>query len=136
MSNEPPKESQQSSRSPAEWVSFNIALCILTTIVGLVLYSWLTGEDQPPVLSVKLEGEIRQVEGQFYVPFTVSNTGGRTVESVQVVAQLRVDGEVEEAGEQQVDFLSSGETIEGAFIFSSKPSEGEIIVRAASYKLP
>ena len=67
---------------------------------------------------------------------TLTNTGGDTAESVQIIAELRVNGEVVESGEQQIDFLSRGETEEGAFIFSRNPSQGQLIVRSSSYKLP
>ncbi|MGB3207929.1 MAG: TIGR02588 family protein [Crinalium sp.] len=129
-------ETSKPERSLAEWVTFASATFILILIVGLVVYNWFTQEDQPPVLSVTRNGEIRQVKGQYYVPFTVTNVGGDTAESVQIIAELRQNGQAEETGEQQIDFLSSGETAEGAFIFSTNPSEGELNVRVASYKLP
>ncbi|MBE9129086.1 MULTISPECIES: TIGR02588 family protein [unclassified Coleofasciculus] len=131
-----PQVEQKPQRSPAEWISFGIALSILTAIVGLVIYQWFTQKERPPVLSVTSESEIRQASGQFYVPFTVTNTGGQTAELVQVIAELRINGEVEEDGEQHIDFLASGETEEGAFIFSRNPREGELMMRVASYKLP
>lgn len=128
---------QKQERSPAEWTTFSIALFILAIIVGLVLYKWFTQTNQPPVLSVTTpKAEIREAPGQFYVPFSVKNAGGETAESVQVIAELRINGEVEEAGEQQIDFLASGETEEGAFVFSRDPRKGELIIRIASYKLP
>ena len=127
---------QEQSRSFAEWLSFSIAIVIVTTIVALVLYRWQTQEKQPPLLSLNRQGEVRQAEGQFYVPFTVVNRGGETVEAVQVVGELLIDGQVEETGEQQIDFLSSQETESGAFIFSRNPQEGQLIIRVASYKLP
>jgi uncharacterized protein (TIGR02588 family) len=123
-------------RSPAEWTSFGIALLILATIVGLVIYQWLTQKNQPPILSVRTSSEMRQIPGQFYIPFEVKNIGGETAESVQVIAELRINGEVEESGEQQIDFLASGETEEGAFVFSRDPRQGELSMRVASYKLP
>jgi uncharacterized protein (TIGR02588 family) len=123
-------------RSPAEWTTFSIALIILATIVGLVIYEWLTQKHRPPVLSVTSSSEVRQVPGQFYVPFEIKNSGGETAESVQVIAELRINGEVEESGEQQIDFLASGETEEGAFVFSRDPRQGELSMRVASYKLP
>jgi uncharacterized protein (TIGR02588 family) len=43
---------------------------------------------------------------------------------------------VEESGEQQIDFLASGEKEEGAFVFSRDPRQGELVMRVASYKLP
>ncbi len=127
---------QKPKRSPAEWTTFSIALLILAAVVGLVIYKWLTQKNQPPVLSVSASSEIREAPGQFYVPFSITNTGGETVESVQVIAELSINGEVEESGEQQMDFLASGEKEEGAFVFSRDPREGELSVRVASYKLP
>ncbi len=127
---------QQQKRNPAEWVTFAIACFILSILTGLVLYNWATKEQKPPVISVTRNAPIRETQGQFYVPFTVTNTGGETAESVQIIAELRVNGEVLESGDQQIDFLSSGETQAGAFIFSSNPSQGELIVRSSSYKLP
>lgn len=130
------QEPRQTPRSPAEWTTFGIASAILTAIIGLVLYSGLARPDRPPVLSVTRQSEIREEQGQFYVPFAVTNDGTDTAESVQVIAELRMNGEVEESGEQQIDFLSGGETEEGTFVFSRDPRQGELIVRVASYKLP
>jgi len=127
---------QQQKRTPAEWATFAIACFILFTLTGLVIYNWVTKKQAPPVISVTRNAPIRETQGQFYVPFTVANTGGETAESVQIIAELRVNGEVLESGDQQIDFLSSGETQEGAFIFSRNPSQGQLIVRSSSYKLP
>ena len=127
---------QQQKRTPAEWATFAIACFILFTLIGLVLYNWLTKKHEPPIISVTRNTPIRETQGQFYVPFTVTNTGGETAESVQIIAELRVNGEVLESGDQQIDFLSSGETQEGAFIFSRNPSQGQLILRSSSYKLP
>ncbi|MBD1827020.1 TIGR02588 family protein [Microcoleus vaginatus GB1-A2] len=127
---------QQQKRTFAEWVTFAIASFILATLVGLVLYNWVTKKQEPPVISVTRNAPIRETQGHFYVPFTVTNTGGEAAASVQIIAELRVNGEVLESGDQQIDFLSSGETQEGAFIFSRDPSQGQLIVRSSSYKLP
>lgn len=131
-----PQVEQQTPRSSAEWTTFSIALLIVAAIVGLIIYKWLNQKNQPPVLSINNSGEIREAPGQFYVPFSVTNTGGETAESVQVIAELRINGKVEENGEQQIDFLASGEKQEGAFVFTHDPRTAELIVRIASYKLP
>ncbi|MEC4984388.1 MAG: TIGR02588 family protein [Oscillatoria sp. PMC 1068.18] len=131
------KAQRPNGRSPAEWVTFSIALLIVAAIASLVVYRWITGEDEPPTLSIAIaEKEIRSTQGQYYVPFSVTNAGGSTAESVEVIAQLRVDGEIEEIGSQEIEFLSSGEVQQGAFVFSRDPNQGELIVRVASYKLP
>jgi uncharacterized protein (TIGR02588 family) len=127
---------QQPKRSIAEWITFSIASFILAIIVSLVCYTWLNEKNQPPILSVTKKQTIREINGQFYVPFEVINSGGDTAESVQIMAELMIDGKVTETGEQQIDFLSSGETEEGAFIFSQNPRQGQLNIRVGSYKLP
>lgn len=129
-------KTEQPPRSIAEWVTFSIASLILAIIVSLVGYTWLNEKNQPPILSVTKKQTIREIDGQFYVPFEVENTGGDTAESVQIMAELLINGKVTETGEQQIDFLSSGETEEGAFIFSQNPRQGQLNVRVSSYKLP
>lgn len=131
----PEKKSDHSAQSPAERISFLIACAILTSVLGTVLFLW--GRDrnpQPPTLAISSTVENRQ--GLYYVPFTVINTGGETAEAVQIIAELSINGEIVESGEQQIDFLSSQEEAEGAFIFTQAPNSGELIVRTASYKLP
>jgi uncharacterized protein (TIGR02588 family) len=126
----------KSRRSFAEWISFGIATLILVAIAGLVIFDWLTTKQQPPILVVTHNNSVRAAQGQFYVPFTVSNLGGSTAESVQVVASLQIHEKVKESGDQQIDFLAGGEKEEGAFIFSHDPRRGQLILRVASYKLP
>jgi uncharacterized protein (TIGR02588 family) len=123
-------------RSLAEWTTFSIASTILGAIAALIIYTWVSDQHEPPVLEVSQTSQIREANGQFYVPFELSNRGGETVESVQVVAELQVNGQVQESGDQQIDFLSSGEKAEGGFIFRSDPRKGELVVRVASYKVP
>jgi uncharacterized protein (TIGR02588 family) len=129
-------ENQHQERSIAEWVTFSTASFILAVIVGLVGYTWLTDKHQPPIVSVTNKQTIREHDGQFYVPFEIVNTGGDTAESVQIIAELKIDGKVAETGEQQIDFLSGDEKEEGAFIFSQNPNQGNLTIRVASYKLP
>lgn len=123
-------------RSLAEWVTFSIATCILIALIGLVLYDWFISQNRPPVLIVEPYGTVRVVQGQFYQPFLLANTGGGIAKSVQVVTELHIPGAPDETGEQQIDFLSGGEKKRGSFIFSHDPRQGELILRVASYKLP
>jgi uncharacterized protein (TIGR02588 family) len=127
---------QRKQRSFAEWITFSIASLIVASIVGLVLYSWVTLGDRPPVLAIEQSGKIRQAEGNFYVPFTLTNKGGETADAVRVTAELRIDGKVEQRGEQQIDFLAGGEAESGVFLFSRNPRNGELILRVSSYQKP
>ncbi|MEC4804167.1 MAG: TIGR02588 family protein [Jaaginema sp. PMC 1079.18] len=129
-------ENAEKQRSSAEWISFSIALALLGVVVSLIVYSWLSQSYKPPILIVKTSPEFRQVEQQFYVPFTVTNEGGTTVQSVQVIAELWIDNQLQQQGSQEITFLSKGEVQSGAFIFNYDPSQGELIVRVASYQLP
>lgn len=139
-----PQESQatdefrQQPRSLAEWITFTLASVILLGVVGAVVWDWLRGGNQesvPPVLTVQVSGKVRSAQGSYYVPVTVANLGGTTVESVQVSAVLE-NGPEAETGEQEIDFLSAGETEEGAFVFTQDPRQGKLSLRITSYKLP
>ncbi|TBR60187.1 TIGR02588 family protein [Westiellopsis prolifica IICB1] len=129
-------EQEQPKRSPAEWVTLSISLFILAVIVSLVAYIWINEKDQPPVLSVSNKQKIWEADGQFYVPFEIINTGGETAESVQLIAELEIQGKVTQTGEQQIDFLSRGEKEEGAFVFNQDPRKGQLTIRVGSYKSP
>ena len=129
------RQPHKTNRSFAEWVTFYLSLTVLGLIIGLVVFSWVRESDRPPILSVNLTSPIQEIEGQFYLPYTVKNTGDQTAESVEVVAELSW-GDQKQTGTQQIDFLSGGETSSGAFIFSHDPQHGNLMTRIASYKLP
>ena len=128
-----PKKTQR--RSLAEKVSFSISLSIVGTIIALVCYTWIAGDTSPPILSVTT-AQIREAKQQYYVPFTVSNFGGETANSVEITAELFIDSETIETGTQEVDFLSRQEKHSGEFIFSKDPKQGKLTVRVASYQQP
>ncbi|MGB3672219.1 MAG: TIGR02588 family protein [Phormidesmis sp.] len=129
-------ENQSESRSAAERVSFFVALAILLGIVSGVGYLWVSDRNQSlPVLKVSTS-RTEQRQADYYVPFTVTNLGGKTAATVQVTAELRINSEVVESGEQIIDFLSREEEATGAFIFVRNPNEGELTIRVASYSEP
>jgi uncharacterized protein (TIGR02588 family) len=125
-----------SNRSLAEQISFTIALAILGFILSLIIYSWVNGDNSPPILNVRIDGKIYQANTQFYVPFVVKNQGGKTAEAVEVNAELILDEQMTESGTQQIDYLSGGEEQSGAFIFDRDPNLGKLQIRVASFKLP
>lgn len=129
------RDQQPPERTLAEWTTFAVAALILLAIIGGVIYEWITTPPSPPILTVRQHEDVREENGQFYVHFEVENSGGETAEAVQVIGTLRASDE-EQEGEQQIDFLSGGETAEGAFVFTHDPAEGELELRVASYKMP
>ena len=124
-----------SRRSLAEQASFFISLFIVSLLVALICYAWITGDNNSPVLSVTTDN-IRQIEQQYYIPFTVTNSGGKTAHAVEVVAQMKIDREEITIGTQQINFLSRQSTHSGEFILNRNPKEGELTVRVASYQEP
>lgn len=126
----------QDSRAPAEKISFSIAIAILTVIISGVGYLWISDRNQQPsILQISSERS-EQRKDSYYVPFTVTNSGGETAAAVQVIAELRVEGDIVEWGEQRVDFLSREEKVTGAFVFTRNPEAGELTIRVASYSTP
>ncbi|HEY9618048.1 MAG TPA: TIGR02588 family protein [Microcoleaceae cyanobacterium] len=123
-------------RSLAEWVSFSVSLFIVGMIAALVVYSWANDRDRPAALEIQRTEPVRETNGQFYVPFELVNSGSETVESVQVIAELKIAGKIVETGDLQFDFLSQGEEESGVFMFNHNPQEGQLILRVSSYKIP
>ena len=123
------------SQSVAERISLFLASAIVLAILSSVGYLWVRDRNpDPPTLQVTSQVEQRQ--GQYYIPFTVTNVGGETAATVQVIAELRINGTLVEWGEQQIDFLSSQEEAEGSFILTHDPAAGDLTVRVASYQMP
>jgi uncharacterized protein (TIGR02588 family) len=122
-------------RISAEAVTLAIAASIVALLVGLVLFIWATENPADPILTVS-SGGIYAEQGAYYVPFTVTNVGGGTAETVEIVAELQRDSQVIETGQQQIDFLSSQEEESGVFIFKHDPQKAELSIRASGYKLP
>lgn len=131
-----PSQGQSQGRSLAEWISFFVATLILAVLVGLIVFDWRVNQTRPPAFQVEITESARVTDGRYYVPFAIQNTGGRIARTVQVTAELVLDDEATETGEQQIDFLSGNERKRGIFVFTHNPQEGELIIRVASYGLP
>lgn len=128
--------SPQTRRSLAEWITFIFASLILVVLVCLILVDWHITQSRPPAFQVTVSDTSRVTDHRYYVPFEIRNTGGRIARTVQITAELHIDGEPDESGEQQIDFLSSNERKQGSFVFTHDPQEGELVIRVASYRLP
>lgn len=128
-------QDRDESRSVAEKVSFFLSSVLLLAVLGGTVYLWVRDRNSdPPVLEVS--SRLEQRRGKYYVPFTVINQGEETATEIQVIAELRINGELVEWGDQRIDFLSRQEEAEGAFIFVRDPKAGELTVRVASYVMP
>jgi uncharacterized protein (TIGR02588 family) len=93
-------------------------------------------EGRPATLTVERPDPPRRAGDRFYVTATVTNSGDRTAEAVQVIAELTREGELVEDGDQIIDFLAGGESEHVVFVFHEDPASGELTVRAASHLKP
>lgn len=131
------EEIDDKARSVAEWITLGISVAILAGIIGLVSYLHFTGEDSPP--DIVVEAHLDQVydgDGGWYVPVTIRNAGGTTVEDVQVTGELDTGEGEPETADFTIRFLVGGEQAEGAFIFQANPASGELTTSAGSFKVP
>ncbi len=119
-------------RSTAEWLSLVISLLILATVVGLIVFLWITPSDEAARFSVQTE-QVREVDGVFYLPVTVRNDGDSTASEVLLEGSLMVDGQ-EEAPTTTLDFVPGHSEREATLIFSADPAQAEI--RIVSYQKP
>ncbi|MBW3537843.1 MAG: TIGR02588 family protein [Actinobacteria bacterium] len=116
-------------RNRAEWITFIASSAVVAAVVVVIVFIWANGS-APAVLTATIEGPPTQRDGQFVVSVKVENQGDVSTADVQVVATL--GGEPH--GEQLVDFLSGGESVELAFVFPEDPAGLE--VRVVSYRDP
>jgi len=109
-----------------------ISLLLLTAVVGLIGFLWITPTDEVPRFSVQRD-QAREVDGVFYLPVTVHNHGDSTASQVLLEGSLMVDGQ-EQAPNTTLDFVPGHSDREATLIFSADPAQAEI--RVVSYQKP
>ena len=124
-------------RSTAEWTTLGISITIVLGILGLITYLYISGGGERPNIAVdaKFE-ELRSEPSGYYLPVEVINEGDRTAEDVRVEVELDSSNGQPETSEISVMFLAGGERMTGTFIFEEDPTQGELTIRAISYRDP
>lgn len=126
-----------SDRTSAERITFAISLLILIAVLAMAVWSNHRVGSEPAAIQVQAQlDDVRENDGLFYVPITITNTGGKTVEAVMVTGELVLGDGNSEIGEVTIDFLAGGEQEAAELIFSTDPSEGDLTVRPTSYLQP
>lgn len=124
-------------RTTAERITLAISALIIVGIVGLAAWSSSRVGDDAVVISVEAHYEkVREHDGLFYLPITITNTGGHTAQTVTVSGELDTGEGNPESADVSIDFLAGGEKEEAALIFSSDPSDGNLTIRPTSYMRP
>lgn len=127
---------QDDRRTGAEWISFTIAAAIVAALVGLLLWDLVANNPVEPAAFRVETATPRPESNAHYVDVKVENVGEETAQNVQVMAELTKDGMTIAEGDQTVDFLSGGESIELTFVFEPDPRDGELTVRVAGHEVP
>ncbi len=118
---------QGKERTAAEWVTFSVSVLILLALVGLVIFQALTRGNKPSTIKVEpMLQEVRQSEGAFYLPITITNDGDAAVGDVEIQMSLESEGSEPETIAFTVQFLAGGESQEETVVFSADPSQGEL----------
>ena len=124
-------------RTTAERITMIISTLILVGILGLAVWANARTGDLPATITVEANlGAVRETDNEYYVPITITNTGGLTAQNVTVTGELNFGEGEPETGEVTIDFLAGGESEQAELIFARDPREGELTVGANSYLKP
>ena len=124
--NDRARSDQRHGHTPAEWITLLISSALILAVVAAVGYFTIARGNLPPTFRVEPQtAETRVVEGQYYLPVTVTNTGDKPAQEVRV----RVDVQSDSATETSVftlDLLAPGAHEEGVVVFSHDPTAGDV----------
>ena len=127
---------KKKDKSRAQWTTFALSFLIVLILVGLLFYQFTAMEDSAPIISVTPDLEnVRQIEGQFYLPLEIKNAGGSTAEAVRIRTNLTRENRIDEVPELIVQYLSGGETVKGEVVLHTDPAVGTLSYDI-SYLLP
>ncbi len=122
------RQTGQSPRTAAEWLSLGVALLVLAGVIGTVVALWQSPQQAPPHFTLE-RGEVRRDGGWFYLPVTVQNTGDLTASAVTLEGTLSGDGR-DETASTTFDFIPGRSTVEGVLVFTTEPTTVTVLVRS------
>lgn len=126
-----------SERTAAERITFLASLAVLVAILLLALWAGMRTGDGEPVIAIDIHlDQMSSDESGFYVPVTVTNTGGETAQDVVITGELDIKEDQPEFAEATFNFLAGGESEQAVLIFSTDPTSGVLIVRPTSFVVP
>lgn len=129
------QQSSGESRTIAEWVSLGIALLLLAGVFGAVIRLWVTSSNQPLRFNVAV-GEAYYVDGQYYIPFSVTNDSRKTAAQVAVEGRLIDEDKEETVATTTFNFIAARSKTEGVLIFNNVEDPTETKVRVTSFQQP
>lgn len=125
------------SRSIAERTTLAISASVILAFLGVIIWLEVNSNGKPAIIAVEPQTEqVRHDETGYYLSVIVRNDGSQTVEDVRIQASLTTADGATEIREFGIDFLVRDETAAGMFVFTQDPTEGDLVVTAASYRVP
>lgn len=131
------QQTQDQERTIAEWITLGLSIVIVASTIGALTWLYIVGGEMPPTVTVEPQmNQLRQEDSGYYLPVVVTNEGDTTVSGVTILAELETGPSDPERSEFVISFLAGGATVEGAFIFQTDPTQGELTTTAANYQIP
>jgi uncharacterized protein (TIGR02588 family) len=123
-------------RTPvAEWVAAGLGLLLTLAVLGYFLREGLTGNCDPPDLSVAAE-PVQALGGAFVLPLTVHNESRATAANVEVRGVLERGGQVIEDRRVTFGYVPGHGGAEGGLVFTHDPRAYEVRLSADGYEDP
>jgi len=126
------KKASAAPKSTAEWMSLAVSIIILSAFVGTIIWLWVNEPAGPAQFQIQ-RGMVRNETGFFYLPVTVTNTGGLAAGQVRVEGKLNNEGQ-EEIAATTIEFLPVRAQEEVVLVFRNDPSGA--VVQVVSYHQP
>jgi uncharacterized protein (TIGR02588 family) len=124
------------ARKLAEWVTLSISALIILTLAGFLLWEARQGHEPLQVVTVQPGWmEVREIQGQFILPVTVTNLGRRTLRDLRIDLAYQLRDKDEEKTDLLIDQLDKHGCETVYFYFDQAPSQLGVKVRATSYRL-
>ena len=118
-----------------EWIVFALALILVSSTLGYLIFAGASMGHEPPSLEVRL-GTPEQRQFNFIVPVTVVNHGDETAEGVLIEVVMANGGEEIARGELDVAFLPRHATRQGWVTFEQDPRTAQLKARVLGYQKP
>ena len=128
---------ENEERTSAEKITLVISVAVLVAILCVAIWaSARTGTDPASITVVPHPEQVRESDGHYYLPITITNTGGLTAQDVTVTGELNTGEPQPETAEVTINFLAGDESERAELVFTTPPDEGELTVGVTSYLEP
>ncbi|WP_038162108.1 hypothetical protein [Verrucomicrobium sp. BvORR106] len=120
---------------PAEWIVAGIGLVVFASVLGLMVWDAVAGDQSPPRITVQVDSIAPSGDG-FLLKFLARNDGGETAAEVVVDGESPTPGGQTETASATLDFLPAHSERRGGFFFKTKPDQNTVRLRASSFREP